>query len=106
MFWVLYRNPVQPEEVPTLRNDLPRELDRRLLLAAYPKQDAQQLRAGERFGPLGQQPLPRPELRGELLDGVPPTLHVRILYYTGALLMGRFATYVGGFETQWYRIHR
>jgi hypothetical protein len=37
VFSDLYPNPVQPEEPPTLRDHLLRELDRRLLLAADPQ---------------------------------------------------------------------
>ena len=40
VFWELYRDPVQSEEIATLGYDLPSKLDRRVLLAPRAKQNA------------------------------------------------------------------
>ncbi len=62
---------MEPEEVPILGDHLARQLDGGLLLAPYAKQYAQKLGARESLGTLGEEPLARPELSRELLDGVP-----------------------------------
>jgi hypothetical protein len=73
---------VQSKEVAALGDDLPSKLDRRVLLAPRAKEDAEQLRTGERLRTLRQKPLSRPELGRELFDGVSARRHSGILYYT------------------------
>ena len=73
---------MQPEEVATLGNHLPRKLDRRALPGPRAEENTEQLGARKRLRTLRKQPLPRPELGRELLDGVSATFHSGIVYYT------------------------
>ena len=46
VFWELYRNSVQSEEVATLGDDLPRKRYRRILLAPRAEENSEQLGTG------------------------------------------------------------
>src|SRR5215212_9970344 len=79
VFWELHLGVVEAKQISILGDHLARQLHRGLLPAPDPKQYAEQLRATERLWSLGEQPLAWPELRGELLDGVPALTHKVIL---------------------------
>ena len=49
---VLHGDPMQSKEVATLGDDLPRKRDRRVLPAARPDENSEQLRTGEHLRPL------------------------------------------------------
>ena len=49
MFSNLYRDPVQPEEVTTLGDDLPGKRYSRILLAPRAEENSEQLRTGKRL---------------------------------------------------------
>ena len=49
VFWELYGDTVQSEQVATLRDDLPSELDRRTLFAAGAEENGEQLGTGKRL---------------------------------------------------------
>ena len=70
---------MEPKQVSILGDYLARELDSGLLPAPDAEQYAEQLRATESLWSLREQPLARPELRWELLDGVPALTHVILL---------------------------
>src|SRR5829696_6843716 len=70
---------VESKQVAVLGDDLARELNRGLLGATDPEQYAEQLCARECLGPIGEQPLPWPELGRELLDGIPSPHEVIVL---------------------------
>jgi hypothetical protein len=86
VFWELRADVVEPEEVAVLGDHLARELDRGLLGAPRPEEYAEELGAREGLRTLGEQPLARPELGGQLLDGVPSAHGVILLI--GAVLYG------------------
>jgi hypothetical protein len=52
VFWDLYRDPVQSEEVATLGDDLPGKRNRRIALAPRTKEYSEQLGTGKRLGAL------------------------------------------------------